>query len=199
MDPTLAVPESCPSCGQTGAISGIPSNYDGSVIMNCTSTTCIEKWQSWQQSSYLTSNNFLAACDVHTTGFTELSVQDALNTLFDENKKLKEDILKLKKIESDPMAAIRRKVANFSLNEEKYSIDNPPPYVKMLSDRPNNKPTVLRYRKGPNDYYKDAGAWEVDWTFKDGKFYSASTRDYIHARELDPCTKQDWEADNKGY
>lgn len=83
--------------------------------------------------------------------------------------------------------------------------NKPPKYVKL-------KNSALRFMKGinvynnhkPDQYWRDAGLWGVEFRFDDieQKWYSVcKDEDLSHLNnvELIPITREEWKEDNKGY
>lgn len=76
----------------------------------------------------------------------------------------------------------------------------PPKYVRLGH-------TAMVYRPESNvhdeDYYRPAGHWSIDFTYRDGKFYADAADRWIvkslHNVELIPITREEFLEDNKGY
>jgi len=54
-------------------------------------------------------------------------------------------------------------------------------------------------KKRNSEYYRIGGAWDVKFKVVGDKLYSISDMEHLNNRELIPCTKEEWEKDNKGY
>src|SRR5688500_7251157 len=69
-----------------------------------------------------------------------------------------------------------------------------PPYVSLNG-------TMLRLNFGVYDleYFRDAGLWEVTFTWGKGKLLAVSDKNWLDGVELTPVTYLEWLADNKGY
>jgi len=67
-----------------------------------------------------------------------------------------------------------------------------PPFVKLKNG------SCLRH-KNNGEYYKDAGNWEIDSQWLDGKLFSISNIESLNGLELIEITGEEWKKDNKGY
>lgn len=54
-------------------------------------------------------------------------------------------------------------------------------------------------KKKGREYYRMAGAWGVKFKIVVDKLYSISDMEHLNNKELIPCTKEEYEKDNKGY
>lgn len=72
---------------------------------------------------------------------------------------------------------------------------NPPKYVRV-------GPTAIFYRSHSDDYYRPAGVWSIEYTYRDGKFYADSDSwptKRLHNTELIPISREEFLEDNAGY
>jgi len=75
----------------------------------------------------------------------------------------------------------------------------PPKYVKLIA-RKGLHSSALRYQPEEKNYYRDAGAWSVDYKYKKDGLYSVSAQSSAaHDCRLVTITKAEWQKDNEGY
>ena len=57
--------------------------------------------------------------------------------------------------------------------------------------------TAMRYDKASDNYYRDAGIWDVDYKYMDGKLVSdCEHMEWIHEKELVEITYEEWKQSN---
>lgn len=70
---------------------------------------------------------------------------------------------------------------------------DPPLYVSL-------KGTEMKYDPHSDNYYRDAGAWSVDYRIADGKIFSVCNgMDWLHDVELVVISHEEWLKGNDGY
>jgi hypothetical protein len=81
---------------------------------------------------------------------------------------------------------------------------NLPMFVKFGGEK-GGSAMRLRYNDGYNngrEYWRDGGAWGVDFTVEDGKILvneKHSRLKHMHGCELVEITREEWEKENGGY
>lgn len=68
-----------------------------------------------------------------------------------------------------------------------------PPYIRRLGS------FGLEEERASGNYYRDAGAWSVNYKWKDGVLMTKTRMRHLNNIPLVEITKEEWEKDNEGH
>jgi len=75
------------------------------------------------------------------------------------------------------------------------------PYIRIHADD-NRLVFAMRYRKKQDDYYRDAGHWDIKYQwFKDTlcAFATYPAVEHLNEFAMIEITREEWREDNRGY